>query len=207
MKYDFYYIQVASGRLLTKWHAHYRAVTCLLFSDDESLLISGAEDGCVRVWSLFMYLHVFVLIFHQISFGFLFVWLIIMKLSSDYIWIRVFDDLRREDAGPLYEHSFSEHTLRVTDIVTGYGGSNAIIVSASEDRTCKVCFCFHSHTYVILWYPVQCGKNGWITAIDWKVSFRSCIILFIYLGMTWFKIYKFWAGNLLWYCEDAEKLL
>ena len=52
--YACYMIQVASGRLLKKWHAHYRAVTCLVFSDDESLLISGAEDGCVRVWSLFM---------------------------------------------------------------------------------------------------------------------------------------------------------
>lgn len=101
---DIYFWEVASGRLLKKWHAHYRAVTCLVFSDDESLLISGAEDGCVRVWSLFM----------------------------------IFDDLRREEAGHLYEHSFSEHTLRVTDIVTGYGGGNAIIVSASEDRTCKV---------------------------------------------------------------------
>lgn len=29
--------------------------------------------------------------------------------------------------------------MRVTDIVIGYGGGNAIIVSASEDRTCKVC--------------------------------------------------------------------
>lgn len=45
-----------SGRLLKKWHAHYRAVTCLVFSEDESLLISGSEDGCVRVWSLLMYL-------------------------------------------------------------------------------------------------------------------------------------------------------
>lgn len=28
--------------------------------------------------------------------------------------------------------------MRVTDVKTGYGGCNAIIVSASEDRTCKV---------------------------------------------------------------------
>lgn len=35
-------------------------------------------------------------------------------------------------------HGFSEHTLSVTDVVVGYGGGNAIIVSASEDRTCKV---------------------------------------------------------------------
>ncbi|GAB4845536.1 hypothetical protein Ancab_038941 [Ancistrocladus abbreviatus] len=47
-------VQVPSGRLLNKWHAHYRVVTCLVLCDDESLLISGAEDGSVRVWSLFM---------------------------------------------------------------------------------------------------------------------------------------------------------
>ncbi|KAF9610858.1 hypothetical protein IFM89_025320 [Coptis chinensis] len=50
---DIYYWDVASGRLLNKWHAHYRAVTCLVLSDDESLLISGSEDGSVRVWSLY----------------------------------------------------------------------------------------------------------------------------------------------------------
>ncbi|KAK3029459.1 hypothetical protein RJ639_037744 [Escallonia herrerae] len=101
---DIYLWEVATGQLLRKWHAHYRAVTCLVYSDDQSLLISGAEDGSVRVWSLLM----------------------------------IFDDVRREEARHLYEYSFSEHTLRVTDVVTGFGGCNAIIVSASEDRTCKV---------------------------------------------------------------------
>ncbi|KAA8528526.1 hypothetical protein F0562_035881 [Nyssa sinensis] len=101
---DIYLWEVATGRLLKKWHAHYRAVTCLVYCDNQSLLISGAEDGCVRVWSLIM----------------------------------IFDDMRREEANHLYEYSFSEHALRVTDIVIGYGGCNAILVSASEDRTCKV---------------------------------------------------------------------
>lgn len=47
--------QVASGRLLKTWNAHYRAVTCLVFSDDDSLLVSGSEDGSIKVWSLLMY--------------------------------------------------------------------------------------------------------------------------------------------------------
>ncbi|XP_009595523.1 protein ROOT INITIATION DEFECTIVE 3 [Nicotiana tomentosiformis] len=101
---DIYLWQVATGKLLKKWHAHYRAVTCLKFNDDQSLLISGSEDGSVRVWSLIM----------------------------------VFDDLLRDKARQPYEYSFSEHSLKVTDVVTGYGGANAIVVSASEDRTCKV---------------------------------------------------------------------
>ncbi|MCL7051739.1 hypothetical protein MKW94_020119 [Papaver nudicaule] len=91
--------EVSSGRLLKKWTAHYRGVTCLVLSDDESRLISGAEDGCVHVWSL----------------------------------CTIFDD----DATKAATHSYL-HTLRVTDIVTGHGGCNAIIISSSEDRTCKV---------------------------------------------------------------------
>lgn len=101
---DIYVWEVASGRLLKTWNAHYRAVTCLVFSDDDSLLVSGSEDGSIKVWSLLM----------------------------------IFDDYLREQASHPYEHSFSEHTLCITDIVAGYGGCNAIIVSASEDRTCKV---------------------------------------------------------------------
>ncbi|KAJ6320915.1 hypothetical protein OIU78_016163 [Salix suchowensis] len=101
---NIYFWEVATGRLLKKWRAHYRAVTCLVFTDDDSLLVSGSEDGSVRVWPLLM----------------------------------IFDDHQMEQASQLYEHSFQEHTLRVTDIVTGYGGGNAIIISASEDRTCKV---------------------------------------------------------------------
>ena len=47
--------KVETGRLLKKWRAHFRAVSCLVFSEDDSLLVSGSEDGSVRVWSLFMY--------------------------------------------------------------------------------------------------------------------------------------------------------
>ncbi|KAF9611409.1 hypothetical protein IFM89_032078 [Coptis chinensis] len=101
---DIYYWDVASGRLLNKWHAHYRAVTCLVLSDDESLLISGSEDGSVRVWSLY----------------------------------KLFNVIEIQKAKQPYEHSFSEHTLRVTDVVCGSGGCSAIVISASEDRTCKV---------------------------------------------------------------------
>lgn len=101
---DIYLWEVASGRLLKKWHGHFKAVTCLVFPDDESLLISGSEDGAVKVWSLF----------------------------------KIFDDIRRAEEKHLFEHNFSEHTLRVTDIVCGHGGCNAVIVSASEDQTCKI---------------------------------------------------------------------
>ncbi|CAE6075581.1 unnamed protein product [Arabidopsis arenosa] len=101
---DIYLWEVATGKLLKKWHGHYRSVTCLVFSGDDSLLISGSQDGSVRVWSL----------------------------------IRLFDDFQRQQGNTLYEHNFNEHTMSVTDIVIDYGGCNAMIISASEDRTCKV---------------------------------------------------------------------
>ncbi|CAO2821522.1 unnamed protein product [Amaranthus hypochondriacus] len=99
-----YLWEVFTGRLLKKWHAHYLAVSCLTLSDDESLLISGAEDGGVRVWSLFM----------------------------------MFDDARRKKARHDFVYSFQDHSLPVTDVKLSHGGSNAVIISASEDRTCKV---------------------------------------------------------------------
>ncbi|KAJ9166246.1 hypothetical protein P3X46_021024 [Hevea brasiliensis] len=99
-----YLWEVATGRLLKKWRAHYREVTCLVFTKDDSFLVSGAEDGSVRVWSLLM----------------------------------IFDDYQTEQSSHLYEHSFLGTTSPVTDIVTGYGGGRAIIIAASEDRTCKV---------------------------------------------------------------------
>jgi WD40 repeat protein len=44
--------KVATGRLLRLWPGHYKTVTCLVFSDDDSLLISGADDGLINVWPL-----------------------------------------------------------------------------------------------------------------------------------------------------------
>lgn len=48
-------LQVATGKLLKHWRAHLRAITCLVFSDDDSIVVSGAENGDVRVWSLYEY--------------------------------------------------------------------------------------------------------------------------------------------------------
>ncbi|KAL9224803.1 hypothetical protein vseg_000804 [Gypsophila vaccaria] len=101
---NIYVWEVHTGKLLKKWHAHLRSVSCLTLSDDESLVISGAEDGCVRVWSFFM----------------------------------MFDDIRREQSRHSYVHSFMQHTSHVTDVKIGHGGSNAVLISASEDRTCKI---------------------------------------------------------------------
>ncbi|XP_062195136.1 protein ROOT INITIATION DEFECTIVE 3-like isoform X2 [Phragmites australis] len=42
--------EVTGGELLYTWHAHYRAVRCLALYD--YLLVSGSEDGSIRVWDL-----------------------------------------------------------------------------------------------------------------------------------------------------------
>jgi len=57
-------------------------------------------------------------------------------------FFRMFDDVRREESRHPYVHSFLEHTLRITDVKSGHGGSNAVIISSSEDRTCKVRYAF-----------------------------------------------------------------
>lgn len=47
-----YLWEIANGRLLKTWHAHHKSLNCLLFSNDDSLLISGSDDGMVCVWSV-----------------------------------------------------------------------------------------------------------------------------------------------------------
>lgn len=66
--------------------------------------------------------------------------------GSDFLFLihhfrvvfRMFDDARRKKARHDFVYSFQDHSLPVTDVKLGHGGSNAVIISASEDRTCKV---------------------------------------------------------------------
>lgn len=103
-----YLWEVSSGRLLRVWAAHYKAVSCLVFSDDESLLISGADDGYVNVWPL----------------------------------LRVLDSTEDGEAQGKMQvaslYAWSGHTLGVTGVFCGSGGSNAIVVSCSLDTSCKI---------------------------------------------------------------------
>ncbi|MFS7971549.1 putative transcription factor WD40-like family [Helianthus anomalus] len=47
-----YLWEVVDGKLLKTWHAHNSSLTCLVFSDDSSLLISGSEDGSIVAWPM-----------------------------------------------------------------------------------------------------------------------------------------------------------
>lgn len=41
--------------MLKMWHAHYKSIKCMVFSDDGFLLISGSDDGMICVWSMTRY--------------------------------------------------------------------------------------------------------------------------------------------------------
>ncbi|XP_019463070.1 PREDICTED: protein ROOT INITIATION DEFECTIVE 3-like [Lupinus angustifolius] len=53
-----YIWDVTSGELLKSWIAHNKPLNCMLFSDDNSLLISGSDDGMICVWSMISLLDV-----------------------------------------------------------------------------------------------------------------------------------------------------
>ncbi|KAI7947224.1 hypothetical protein MJO28_009132, partial [Puccinia striiformis f. sp. tritici] len=44
--------ELSTGTLLASFDAHYKAVTCLAFSDDEAALVTASEDSMCSVWSI-----------------------------------------------------------------------------------------------------------------------------------------------------------
>ncbi|KAK9115798.1 hypothetical protein Sjap_014745 [Stephania japonica] len=50
--------EVSSGRMVKKWSAHQRSISCLAFSMDGSLLVSGSDEGEICVWDLISLLDV-----------------------------------------------------------------------------------------------------------------------------------------------------
>ncbi|XP_028058478.1 protein ROOT INITIATION DEFECTIVE 3-like [Camellia sinensis] len=47
-----YVWEITNGRLVRTWCAHHKSVTCLTFSNDDSFLISGSEDGMIIIWPM-----------------------------------------------------------------------------------------------------------------------------------------------------------
>lgn len=47
-----YLWHVPTGELVRVWDAHYKGVSALCFSDDDSFLFSGGDDGILNVWTL-----------------------------------------------------------------------------------------------------------------------------------------------------------
>nr|GEV53158.1 alpha-dioxygenase 1-like [Tanacetum cinerariifolium] len=63
-------------------------------------------------------------------------------LVGDETGVVVFTSKNEQEINMIHQNALScgesDLEVTVTDIVTSYGGCNAIIVSASQDRTCKV---------------------------------------------------------------------
>ncbi|KAF8104869.1 hypothetical protein N665_0166s0053 [Sinapis alba] len=123
------------------------SITALVANSEGSYIVGGGASGDIFLWEVASgkllkkwhghYRSVTCLVFSgDDSF--------LVSGSQDgsvRVWslIRLFDDYQRQQQGStLYEHKFDEHTRSVTDIVIDCGGCNALIVSASEDKTCKV---------------------------------------------------------------------
>lgn len=47
-----YVWELATRQVVRSWHAHKKSVSCLILSDDDSLLVSGGDDGFLNVWPL-----------------------------------------------------------------------------------------------------------------------------------------------------------
>ncbi|XP_062114917.1 protein ROOT INITIATION DEFECTIVE 3-like isoform X2 [Humulus lupulus] len=100
-----YIWEVSSGKLLKIWRAHHRSLTCMLFSDDGSLFISGSEDGMICVWSMISLLDV------EVS----------------------------DSSSASVLHFSLEHNTPITSLsTTSSVSSSSILVSSSNDGTCKV---------------------------------------------------------------------
>ncbi|KAK7265571.1 hypothetical protein RJT34_33192 [Clitoria ternatea] len=55
---NIYLWNVTSGKLLKTWSAHNKSVNCMVFSNDNSFLISSSEDGMICVWPMISLLDV-----------------------------------------------------------------------------------------------------------------------------------------------------
>ncbi|KAL9375498.1 hypothetical protein Peur_032377 [Populus x canadensis] len=129
-----YLWEVAGGRLLKTWRAHSRCLKCLIFSNDDSLLISGSEDGVKRS----------------------------LKTKS-YEWFMHHTDyqidgslLDTEDFGSSCSllHYSSEHTSSITGLLTTSGIANSTFISSSLDATCKAWDVFSGRLIQTQDYPL-----------------------------------------------------
>ena len=46
--------KISTGRMLNSWDGHYKAVTALKWTDNDTFLLSAGEDALLNLWSLSM---------------------------------------------------------------------------------------------------------------------------------------------------------
>ncbi|KAL9359603.1 hypothetical protein Peur_047726 [Populus x canadensis] len=78
-------------------------------------------------------------------------WFLVLRMylfESGHYSCRIFDGYQTEQASTLYEHSFQEHTLRVTDMVTEMA-RYTLLRSMLIAHLAKVTGCISSVHYLV----------------------------------------------------------
>ena len=104
-----YVWEVATGALLRGWEGHYRPVTALCFTDDDSHLISGGAEAIIHAWRL-----------------------------GDIVDEELASGAGAGDDTVTPATSWHEHYLPITALTVGTGGARGRIFSTSLDRSCRV---------------------------------------------------------------------
>lgn len=107
-----YLWNAVSGDLLQVWDAHYKQISTLSFTKDDSYVISGGEDAVVSLWDM-------VKLVRRSSF------------SST-------GRLTAEVGKIVPQVQWTHHSLTVKDIQCGSTGYNGRMVSCSLDRTLRI---------------------------------------------------------------------
>ncbi|CAG2174906.1 unnamed protein product [Oppiella nova] len=104
-----YIWQTSSGELMAILEKHYQKITCIAITSDDSLIVSGGDDGLAFVWSL--------------------------GHSIGYNEFDVNDSISSQRE-PLFK--WSDHTMAITDVHIGLGGIEAYCMTCSTDQTCRI---------------------------------------------------------------------
>lgn len=102
--------ELATGRLLREWSAHYKAITALRFTSDDVFLLSGGGDAVLNAW-----------LFGDV----------VAAPTSDLASNQATD-------APCPWVEWADHSLPLSSLSVGLGGLSGKVVSSSLDRTCRI---------------------------------------------------------------------
>lgn len=116
--------QTCTGFLLATVKGHYQPISCMKFTDDGALLVTGGEDGQILVWDM----------------------------SSLVDKDTMNDGNTGEGAVPKY--TFNSHSITVRDLAIDSGGVQTLLASVSTDKNCKIFSLVSGLELLTLVFPV-----------------------------------------------------